>query len=85
MSEEPDDYYEFLEQPPVERVERTYSLTEVKRSARIRDKVRRIDMDTLTFEFGSASIAGERNSEARRCRQRDAEAAGKEPGGNLPA
>ncbi len=53
---EPNDYYEFLEQPPVERVERTYSLTEVKRSARIRDKVRRIDMDTLTFEFGSASI-----------------------------
>lgn len=53
----PDDYYEFLEKPPVERVERTYSLNEVKRSARIRDKVRRIDMDTLTFEFGSASIA----------------------------
>jgi len=55
--DEPDAYYEFLEQPPVERVERTYSLNEVKRSARIRDKVRRIDMDTLTFEFGSASIA----------------------------
>jgi outer membrane protein OmpA-like peptidoglycan-associated protein len=54
--DEPEAYYEFLEQPPVERVERTYSLTEVKRSARIRDKVRRIDMDTLTFEFGSASI-----------------------------
>jgi outer membrane protein OmpA-like peptidoglycan-associated protein len=54
--DDPGDYYEFLEQPPVERVERTYSLTEVKRSARIRDKVRRIDMDTLTFEFGSASI-----------------------------
>jgi outer membrane protein OmpA-like peptidoglycan-associated protein len=51
------DYYEFLEQPPVEQVERTYSLNEVKRSARIRDKVRRIDMDTLTFEFGSATIA----------------------------
>ena len=29
----------------------------MKRSARIRDKVRRIDLDTLTFEFGSASIA----------------------------
>lgn len=55
--DEPDAYYEFLERPPVERVERTYSLNEVKRSARIRDKVRRIDMDTLTFEFGSASIA----------------------------
>lgn len=55
--EDEGDYYDFLEQPPVERVERTYSLNEVKRSARIRDKVRRIDMDTLTFEFGSASIA----------------------------
>jgi outer membrane protein OmpA-like peptidoglycan-associated protein len=54
--EDPDVYYEFLERPPVEKVERTYSLTEVKRSARIRDKVRRIDMDTLTFEFGSATI-----------------------------
>ena len=55
--EDDDVYYDFLEQPPVETVERTYSLNEVKRSARIRDKVRRIDMDTLTFEFGSASIA----------------------------
>ncbi|MEP9389470.1 OmpA family protein [Mesorhizobium sp. KR9-304] len=54
--EDEDSYYEFLEQPPVERVERTYSLNDVKRSARIRDKVRRIDLDTLTFEFGSASI-----------------------------
>ena len=55
--EDDDVYYDFLEQPPVETVERTYSLNEVKRSARIRDKVRRIDLDTLTFEFGSASIA----------------------------
>jgi outer membrane protein OmpA-like peptidoglycan-associated protein len=52
----PDDYYTFLEQPPVERVERLYSIDEVKRSARIRDKTRRIDLDTLTFEFGSADI-----------------------------
>ena len=55
--EDDDRYYDFLEQPPVEQVERTYSLNEVKRSARIRDKVRRVDLDTLTFEFGSASIA----------------------------
>lgn len=52
----PDVYYDFLEQPPVERVERLYSIDEVKRSARIRDKTRRIDLDTVTFEFGSASI-----------------------------
>jgi len=52
----PGQFYEFLEQAPVERVERIYSVDEVKHSARIRDKVRRIDMDTLTFEFGSAQI-----------------------------
>lgn len=52
-----DAYYAFLDQPPVERVERLYSIDEVKRSARIRDKTRRVDLDTITFEFGSASIA----------------------------
>lgn len=53
---DPDDYYEFLEQPPVERVQRLYSVDEVKRSARVRDIARRVDLDTLTFETGSASI-----------------------------
>ena len=56
-SSEPDrDYYQFLEQPPVERVERPYSLDEVRYSARIRDKVPRIDLDTITFATGSAEI-----------------------------
>jgi outer membrane protein OmpA-like peptidoglycan-associated protein len=56
-SSEPDrDYYEFLEQPPVEPVERVYSLDEVRYSARIRDKVPRIDLDTITFATGSAEI-----------------------------
>lgn len=54
--EDSDDYYTFLEQPPVEQVERTYSLAEVRRSARIRDKIRRIDLDFINFEFGSAEI-----------------------------
>ncbi|RWI76557.1 OmpA family protein [Mesorhizobium sp.] len=54
--EDPEDYYTFLDQPPVELVERTYSLDEVRRSARIRDKVRRIDLDIINFEFGSAQI-----------------------------
>ena len=52
----PDDYYDFLEQPPVEKVQRLYSIDEVKRSARVRDIARRVDLDTLTFEFGSATI-----------------------------
>ena len=50
------DYEDFLDQPPVERVERVYSVDEVKYSARIRDKMRRIDLDTITFETGSAEI-----------------------------
>ena len=54
--EDPEVYYTFLDQPPVERVERTYSLSEVRRSARLRDKVRRIDLDIINFEFGSAHI-----------------------------
>ena len=55
--ESDDDYYTFLEQPPVERVQRLYSIDEVKRSARVRDIARRIDLDTLNFDFGSATIS----------------------------
>lgn len=54
---EPSAFLEFLMEPPVERVERLYSVEEVRRSARIRDKVRRIELDSLTFEFGKATIA----------------------------
>jgi outer membrane protein OmpA-like peptidoglycan-associated protein len=51
-----EDYYDFLEKPPVEQVERLYSLDEVKRSARVRQKTRRVDLDTITFDFGSAAV-----------------------------
>ncbi|MFB2553630.1 OmpA family protein [Ensifer soli] len=57
-SSNPDrDYYQFLREPPVEQVERVYSLDEVKYSARVRDKVRRIDLDTITFATGSAEVS----------------------------
>ncbi|GLR49273.1 OmpA family protein [Shinella yambaruensis] len=56
-SSNPDrDYYDFLAEPPVERVERVYTIDEVKHSARLRDKVRRIDLDTITFATGSADV-----------------------------
>jgi len=56
-SSDPDrDYYDFLAEPPVEQVERVYSIDEVRNSARIRDKVRRIDLDTITFATGSAEV-----------------------------
>lgn len=50
-------YYDFLAQPPVEQVRRTYSVDEVRYSARVRDSVRRVDLDTITFDFGSATIS----------------------------
>ncbi|MDX3925358.1 MAG: OmpA family protein [Shinella sp.] len=65
-SQEPHDYREFLEEPPVEPVERVYTLDEVKYSARIRDKVRRIDLDTITFATGSAEISMEQASTLRK-------------------
>jgi len=55
--QDPDRYYRFLEEPPVEPVRRLYSLDEVKYSARVRDTMRRIDLDVINFEFGSASVS----------------------------
>jgi outer membrane protein OmpA-like peptidoglycan-associated protein len=43
--------------PPVEAVERAYSLEEIQRSGRLRDKVRRIDFDTITFNTNEATLA----------------------------
>ena len=54
---DPGVYYDFLGQPPVEELDRIYSIDEVRRSARIRDTVPRIDLDTVTFDFGSAAIS----------------------------
>ncbi|MBP0616266.1 OmpA family protein [Jiella sp. KSK16Y-1] len=49
-------YYATLIAPPVETVNRIYSVDEVVRSERIRDKVRRIDLNTINFDFGSDAI-----------------------------
>jgi outer membrane protein OmpA-like peptidoglycan-associated protein len=42
--------------PPVEQMERAYTLDEVLRNEDIRAYSPRIDLDTITFEFGSATI-----------------------------
>jgi outer membrane protein OmpA-like peptidoglycan-associated protein len=42
--------------PPVERVERTYTLEEIRQNGRLRDKVRRIDFDTITFDTAQATV-----------------------------
>lgn len=51
-----DDLYEALTAPPLERLDRGYSLEEVRYSSHLRDRMRRIDLDTVTFDFGSWEI-----------------------------
>jgi outer membrane protein OmpA-like peptidoglycan-associated protein len=52
-----DDLYEALSAPPVGRLERGYSLDEIRYSGPLRDYMRRIDLDTVNFEFGSFEVA----------------------------
>jgi len=50
---------EFLARPPVEQVQRYYSVDEVKRSARLRDMMRRLEVGDLTFATDSAALSQE--------------------------
>jgi outer membrane protein OmpA-like peptidoglycan-associated protein len=45
--------YETLTAPPVDVIERPYTLDEVRYSAPLRDRMPRIDLNTVTFETGS--------------------------------
>ena len=46
-----------LAAPPVEQVERPYALAEIRKSVRLRDKMRRVDLDTIDFDRGLATLA----------------------------
>ena len=48
--------YETLRAPPVDRLERAYALDEIRYSSSLRDRMRRIDIDTLTFDTGSWEV-----------------------------
>lgn len=52
-----DDVYEAFSAPPVERLERAYSLDEVRYSRPLRQYMRRIDLNDINFEFGSWDVA----------------------------
>jgi len=54
-----EDLYEAFTAPPVERIERSYTLNEVRRSPTVRERVRRVDVDTITFDFGSWELSEE--------------------------
>jgi outer membrane protein OmpA-like peptidoglycan-associated protein len=47
---------DFLDEPPLEVAARVYSIDEVKRSARIRDTVRRVEIGDITFDTGEATV-----------------------------
>ena len=51
-----DDLYEALSAPPVDELERSYSLEEVRFNHALRQRMRRVDLDTITFEFGSWEV-----------------------------
>jgi outer membrane protein OmpA-like peptidoglycan-associated protein len=51
------DLYEAFTAPPVERIERRYTLDQVRQSRAVRERVRRVDVDTVTFESGSWQLS----------------------------
>jgi OOP family OmpA-OmpF porin len=53
----PADIYEVLTAAPVERIERHYTLDQVRYSAPLRERMPRVDLDTITFDSGSWQIA----------------------------
>ena len=51
--------YATLRAPPVQPVEQPYTLEEITSNETLRDYVPRIDLDSITFEFGSSTIGGD--------------------------
>jgi len=50
------DVYDALMAPPVERLQRSYSLEEVRRSYPLRQRMPRVDLDTINFAFASWDV-----------------------------
>jgi outer membrane protein OmpA-like peptidoglycan-associated protein len=50
------DIFAILDEPPVEVLERRYSLDEIRYSDSLRDRMPRIDIDTVNFESGSWEV-----------------------------
>ncbi|MEA2997456.1 MAG: hypothetical protein QOG74_3005 [Alphaproteobacteria bacterium] len=52
----PEMIYEALVAPPIERLERPYTLEEIRYSPMVRERMPRVDLDTINFEFGSWEV-----------------------------
>ena len=51
-----DDIYEALSAPPIEDLDRYYSLDEIRYNRYLRERMRRVDLNSITFEFGSWEV-----------------------------
>jgi OOP family OmpA-OmpF porin len=51
--------YQTLAAPPLVAIERPYSLDEIRYNAPLRDRMRRIDVDTINFDLGSWEVGPE--------------------------
>jgi outer membrane protein OmpA-like peptidoglycan-associated protein len=51
-----EDVYDALSAPPVEDFRDRYTLDEIRATAALRDRMRRIDLDDITFDFGSWEV-----------------------------
>jgi outer membrane protein OmpA-like peptidoglycan-associated protein len=54
-----DDIFEALSAPPIDSLERAYSLEEIRYNVELRDRMRRLDVDAVSFESGSWEVPSE--------------------------
>jgi outer membrane protein OmpA-like peptidoglycan-associated protein len=54
-----EELYETLIAPPIEHLDRRYTLDEVRFNYNLRARMRQIDLDTINFEFGSWEVTPE--------------------------
>lgn len=52
-----EDVYEAFSAPPVDRIERRYTLDEVRATPHLRERMRRVDLSDITFETGSWDVS----------------------------
>lgn len=75
-----DDIYTTLVAPPVVRLQRAYSLEEVRYSQPLRDHMPRVDLDTITFETGSFVVTEDQYPKLERIARGMAKAIQRNPG-----
>lgn len=51
-----EDVYEAMSAPPVDRLERRYTLDEVRATPRLRERMRRVDLNDINFDTGSWDV-----------------------------